>query len=266
MGYYAATKLPEKTDPPSKNRVGVFSALSRTRARRSASQVPESQQGKPATLTETASGVRYYGYRFLSPETGRWINRDPIEERGGLNVYGFVENNVHEVDYLGLCMNGCVNTGIPEIMQTHETSTPVGSPWSRWTLVSASTDGIECRCEALFTTYRRTANITCKRMKQKKRCEYEIKSCGINCISYDGFDYYWSGDIESSDSVINTGGKRIERMKKKYGTWNYSECNVECGLWAIGLGGQTPPPPGLPGDLNQAMDVICGNEYGSPVP
>jgi len=30
------------------------------------------------------------GYRFYNPELGRWINRDPIEEEGGLNLYGFV--------------------------------------------------------------------------------------------------------------------------------------------------------------------------------
>jgi hypothetical protein len=34
---------------------------------------------------------------------GRWINRDPIAERGGVNLYGFVENDpVNGVDPLGL--------------------------------------------------------------------------------------------------------------------------------------------------------------------
>ena len=32
------------------------------------------------------------GYRYYSPEMGRWVSRDPIGERGGLNVYGFVVN------------------------------------------------------------------------------------------------------------------------------------------------------------------------------
>jgi RHS repeat-associated protein len=35
----------------------------------------------------------YYGYRYYSPNTGRWLSRDPIEERGGLNPYGFVGNS-----------------------------------------------------------------------------------------------------------------------------------------------------------------------------
>lgn len=32
----------------------------------------------------------YYGYRYYNPNTGRWSGRDPIEERGGSNLYGFV--------------------------------------------------------------------------------------------------------------------------------------------------------------------------------
>jgi RHS repeat-associated protein len=45
---------------------------------------------KPQDLT---TGLYYYGYRYLNPETGRWLNQDPIEERGGLNLYGFVGND-----------------------------------------------------------------------------------------------------------------------------------------------------------------------------
>jgi len=45
----------------------------------------------------------FYGFRYMDPETGRWLNRDPIEEQGGLNLYGFVGNDgVNAVDYLGL--------------------------------------------------------------------------------------------------------------------------------------------------------------------
>jgi RHS repeat-associated protein len=54
------------------------------------------------SLSNSASLV-YYGYRYYDPVTGRWPSRDPIEERGGVNLYGFVDNSgVNEVDYLGL--------------------------------------------------------------------------------------------------------------------------------------------------------------------
>ncbi|MGA1239007.1 MAG: RHS repeat-associated core domain-containing protein, partial [Limisphaerales bacterium] len=42
--------------------------------------------------TDQESGLLYYGYRFYNPATGRWINRDPIGEKGGFNLYTFVLN------------------------------------------------------------------------------------------------------------------------------------------------------------------------------
>jgi RHS repeat-associated protein len=39
------------------------------------------------------SGLYYYGFRFYDPSLGRWINRDPLGEAGGINLYGFVHNN-----------------------------------------------------------------------------------------------------------------------------------------------------------------------------
>jgi hypothetical protein len=48
-------------------------------------------------------GVTHYGYRFYDPETGRWPSRDPIQEKGGINLYGFVRNNtINGFDIKGL--------------------------------------------------------------------------------------------------------------------------------------------------------------------
>ncbi|MDD2764147.1 MAG: hypothetical protein PHE83_09270, partial [Opitutaceae bacterium] len=53
--------------------------------------------------TDTETGLVYYGYRYYSPALGRFINRDPIGEAGGLNLYGFVGNSpTNAWDVLGL--------------------------------------------------------------------------------------------------------------------------------------------------------------------
>ncbi len=43
------------------------------------------------------------GRRYYNPSQGRFLGRDPIEEQGGLNLYGFCGNNgVNRWDYLGM--------------------------------------------------------------------------------------------------------------------------------------------------------------------
>jgi RHS repeat-associated protein len=51
----------------------------------------------------TGGDLYYYGYRFYDPNYQRWINQDPIGESGGINLYGFVENEpINAVDPEGL--------------------------------------------------------------------------------------------------------------------------------------------------------------------
>ncbi|WP_257229158.1 RHS repeat domain-containing protein [Akkermansia muciniphila] len=45
----------------------------------------------------------YYNYRYYNPRDGRWINRDPIAEQGGWNLYAFLGNSPQDkFDALGL--------------------------------------------------------------------------------------------------------------------------------------------------------------------
>jgi hypothetical protein len=61
-------------------------------------------------LVPDAHAVLYWG-RAYDPNLQRWIQRDPIGEQGGINLYGFVDNNpISRIDPLGL--NGyVVNAG-----------------------------------------------------------------------------------------------------------------------------------------------------------
>ena len=43
--------------------------------------------------TDIETGLISYLRRFYCPDHGRWLNRDPIEERGGENLYAFCGNN-----------------------------------------------------------------------------------------------------------------------------------------------------------------------------
>ncbi len=53
------------------------------------------------------TGLLYYGFRYYKPSTGSWVSRDPIEESGGINTYGFLANNpLAQVDILGKANSG----------------------------------------------------------------------------------------------------------------------------------------------------------------
>lgn len=68
---------------------------------------------------DTQTGLSYYGFRYYDPLGGRWTNRDPIGERGGIALYGFVDNATpNKTDRLGLAsrhyMASDINTEHPE--------------------------------------------------------------------------------------------------------------------------------------------------------
>ncbi|OAI42305.1 hypothetical protein AYO41_04505 [Verrucomicrobia bacterium SCGC AG-212-E04] len=56
-----------------------------------------------STKYDDGVGLVYYGYRYYNPNSGRWLNRDPLNESGSVNLYGIVGNDpVSRIDALGL--------------------------------------------------------------------------------------------------------------------------------------------------------------------
>lgn len=56
-------------------------------------EVPARAMAAPAPASRRATVVPEYGYRYYAPDRGKWICRDPIGERGGINLYGMVGND-----------------------------------------------------------------------------------------------------------------------------------------------------------------------------
>jgi RHS repeat-associated protein len=52
---------------------------------------------------ELENGLKLTWYRTYSPGLGKWLSRDPIEEKGGLNLYAYVmDNSIINIDKDGL--------------------------------------------------------------------------------------------------------------------------------------------------------------------
>jgi len=67
----------------------------------------EMEFGFQGQFLDTECGLMNYGYRYYSPHLGRWTCKDPIGEKGGINLYGMVDNYpINGIDRLGLVGGG----------------------------------------------------------------------------------------------------------------------------------------------------------------
>ncbi len=65
-------------------------------------------------VTDDEGGLVYYGFRYYNPTTGRWLSRDPIEERGGIHLQTFVSNSpINIYDIHGLTIPGTSASAYP---------------------------------------------------------------------------------------------------------------------------------------------------------
>jgi hypothetical protein len=90
MGYTLSEPAPSKGNPTAKNRVwDFFGEPSKPRPKNRRQTLQPRRKIRPCAY-KTASGIPY------------WPSRDPIEEDGGINLYGFVSNSpIYYTDYLG---------------------------------------------------------------------------------------------------------------------------------------------------------------------
>jgi len=94
-----------------------------------------------------ASNLILTMYRAYDAELGRWLSRDPIEEEGGINLYGYVSNNPMNLsDPLGLWgigwgdgngnVSGNIGWGAPTLFFTPESGMEISMA------AAATLDGI----------------------------------------------------------------------------------------------------------------------------
>ncbi|WAC21093.1 hypothetical protein OVA24_06815 [Luteolibacter sp. SL250] len=82
---------------------------------------------------ERDCGLIYYGCRYYDPLAGRWSARDPIEELGGVNLYGFVDNApINSIDYLGMWKESEHYELIDFWMESSRDKLPAGSTYSKY--------------------------------------------------------------------------------------------------------------------------------------
>lgn len=66
-------------------------------------EIPAWSMAVSSPAPKSAGVVAEYGYRYYVAELGRWPNRDPLGEKGGVNLYGLLTNSaLNHADFLGM--------------------------------------------------------------------------------------------------------------------------------------------------------------------
>jgi RHS repeat-associated protein len=56
----------------------------------------------PGQYYDQETGLHYNYFRYYDPTTGRYVTPDPIGLEGGINLFGYTNNPVNQIDPLGL--------------------------------------------------------------------------------------------------------------------------------------------------------------------
>jgi len=176
MGYYATEPAFSRGVGNEKRAVRFFPADHRRNAPSRPAKSLATQGFRAVVSRTSAPDAPLYGYRYLSTELGRWVNRDPLEEKGarfwsrhsslvgGINCYGFVGNNaasLFDIDGLGwFCDYFCNLPGAPSVLCFLVCATPTGSPSRPFMCyligseVDLSTDACGCDEERYECSYK----------------------------------------------------------------------------------------------------------------
>ncbi|MBK8474728.1 MAG: RHS repeat-associated core domain-containing protein [Opitutaceae bacterium] len=128
--------------------------------------------GFSTKYTDSETGLLYYGFRYYNTSTGRWLSRDPIEEKGGANLYGMVGNDaLNRFDPLGLLDGGRSNTMIGyqfPVLPNPPSPTP-GEIAEGESLCDLYKIGGNCcrKGQSITDPYPSTARTVCKRFIRK---------------------------------------------------------------------------------------------------
>ncbi len=195
MVFYATEPVERRGVENGKSRGEVFSAGD-VRIAPSRQANATSAKGLCAVGSATfAPNALLYGYRHLSAELGRWVNRDPIQEKGGVNVYAFVDNStLSRWDLLGLLKVCCSDVRGPwyERMFRHchiaDSCGHGEEAFDIWTDSSCDRkldDGTDCCCASkddIQACMRRYPYSSAPRGPQDGWCDYIGNNCQTSVI------------------------------------------------------------------------------------
>ena len=155
---------------------------------------------------DAETGLYSYIFRPYDPLTGRWLSRDPIEEDGGVNLYGFVENDgIDGIDALGLWKRKKTVTASVAIFEAENGDTIAGlakkrgltpNQWKKWSTVIAG-KAPKDENDRIWDVYDQ---------KTREKCPFEIAVPNTVVA-------YWGGALGAAGRVWTLWYKNVAKLK-----------------------------------------------------
>jgi RHS repeat-associated protein len=74
---------------------------------------------------DNETDLLYYGSRYYTAITARWLSRDPVGERGGRNLMAVTRNDFQNgIDLFGLCEPGSISKAHCEVTIAPDGASP----------------------------------------------------------------------------------------------------------------------------------------------
>jgi RHS repeat-associated protein len=173
-------------------------------------------------------GVADYTYRYYDPLTGRWPSRDPIAERGGVNLYGFCYNDSFGwIDYLG---NAPIGGGFggPQVTPPHGfyytgwQSRPTSSPLDP-TDITPQNANVDRHCcdQSTIDAGEKELNI------RYRLIELSFKAAGNK--RFQPVDSSESCIMINNEVLLHLGTKEGAKLNSENGIPNCWDCQLENG-------------------------------------
>ena len=198
----------------------------------------EKPAAKPVSVGENydpelgrTSDVFYYGFRYLDTNNGRWLNRDPIGELGGLNIYGFLENNSkNDSDILGLS-SSCIKC--PKGSKTKKSDNPCGTIYRSKTQKKSPTfNGCGAAGGQKFPEFKGTFTTPCNDHdicyatcgSSRSTCDSDFKSDLLSACGSVGFGKKTLCKIAANayyQGAKRAGGKAFEAAQDNFCKWEW---------------------------------------------
>ncbi|MEW6199330.1 MAG: RHS repeat-associated core domain-containing protein [Planctomycetota bacterium] len=193
-----------------------------------------------------------FGRRYYSATLGRWLNRDPIGDFGGANVYAYVGNNpTNRMDYLGMMYIPCPAGPCDDWGRSENEDPPEEQE---------ENDKKPCPKKPGHDGIRNSDPL----QRHPPVHPQDIIDCVHYCNGYEGDDYY------ACRSGCTAGKRREPNPCRQDGVVNEA-CQDGYGAGWAGPRAlpwpppPSPPPPRCPGYVTRGACASCGSCIGAGI-